>query len=57
MVKVKWIARSASEKGVIQPGTVMEWDSKEAVMLAKAGYVEILEEPKKKESPKKEKEE
>ena len=57
MVKVRWLARSASEKGVIQPGTVMEWDSKQAGMLAKSGYVEILEEPKKKESPKKEKEE
>lgn len=57
MTKVKWLARSASVNGVIQPGTVMEWDSKEAAMLAKAGYVEILEEPKKKESPKKEKEE
>ena len=54
MVKVKWIARSASEKGVIQPGTVMEWDSKEAAMLAKAGFVEILEEPKKPTPKKKE---
>lgn len=46
MVKVRWLTRSASANGVIQPGEIREWDSKEAQALAKYGYVEILEEEK-----------
>ena len=47
MAKVKWLARSASANGVIEPGTEMEMETREANLLAKSGYVEILESPKK----------
>lgn len=43
MVKVKWLTRSATSTGIIQPGEVHEWDEKEALMLQKSGYVEILD--------------
>lgn len=49
MVKVRWLTRTASANGVIQPGEIREWDSREAHALAKAGYVEILEEEEKKQ--------
>ena len=47
MVKVKWLARTASANGVIHPGEIMEWSEADAKRLEKAGYVEILDEPKK----------
>ena len=47
MVKVKWLARTASANGVIHPGDITEEKEVDAKRLEKAGYVEILENPKK----------
>lgn len=47
MVKVKWLARTASANGVIHPGEIMDWNETDAKRLEKAGYVEILDNPKK----------